>query len=162
MTHELIFSENPMGSLERQMEELMDHLLRRRFTPASYQRMWAPRVDVYESASAFVAIVELAGVDQDSVAVEVEDQEVAIVGERALSSQAPGQAPGAEAAGAEGAQEGLNCLQLEVPYGPFERRLILPVPVDAGKASASFEAGILRITLPKAGQHPKRVQVPIQ
>ncbi len=36
----------------------------------------------------------------------------------------------------------------EIAWGPFERRLRLGVPVDAGAATASYEAGILRILLP--------------
>jgi HSP20 family protein len=131
------------------MDELMDHMLRGRFTPASYQRVWAPRVDVYDNGTEFVAIVELAGVSQDAVSIEVEDQEVAIVGERSVPTTGHPECDGA------------NALQLEIAYGPFERRLLLPEIVDAAEATASFDGGLLTIRLPKAGHQPRRVQVPI-
>ena len=42
-----------------------------------------------------------------------------------------------------------NYLRREIRYGSFERQLRLPPTVDAEKASASFEHGMLRLVLPK-------------
>jgi HSP20 family protein len=48
----------------------------------------------------------------------------------------------------------------EIRYGSFHRSLSLPVSVDADKAEASFENGILRLTLPKADAlRPKQIKV---
>lgn len=135
--------------LERQVEELMDHVLRWRFTPVAYQRTWAPRVDVYETADEYIAVVELAGVDRDNVTIEVEEHELAIVGERPIPV---GDLP----------ETGAGCLQLEIPYGPFERRLAFPVALDPARASATFHDGMLSVRVPKAPRGPKRVQVDVQ
>jgi HSP20 family protein len=131
--------------LERQMDDLVQRLLRRP-TPASYQRAWAPRIDVYDADDAFIAVVELADVDASQVTIEIAGEEVAITGHR-LPPSAP---------------QGADCLQLEIPFGPFERRLLLPVAVDASRASADFKDGMLTVRLPKSPQEPKRVQVDIQ
>lgn len=132
--------------LEQHVDELVDHLLRRS-TPASYQRAWAPRIDVYETAAEFTAVVELAGVDPSSVTIEIEASDITIHGQRG-STMPPA--------------DGSQCLQLEIPFGRFERRLVLPAPVVADQARASFEDGMLVVHLPKLKQRgPTRVQVDI-
>lgn len=131
--------------LERQMDDLVERLLRRP-GPSPYQRAWAPRVDVYETADAFIAVAELAGVDPDAVTIEIEAEEVVLSGRR--SPAAP--------------VEGAECLQIEVPFGEFERRLLLPAPVDAAAASADLSDGTLTVRLPKRPRAQGRVQVDIQ
>jgi HSP20 family protein len=45
-------------------------------------------------------------------------------------------------------------------YGSFERSILLPTAVEADKAKAEFEDGILTITLPKSEQaKPKSITV---
>jgi HSP20 family protein len=141
-----------MDRLERQMDDLVQRLLRRP-TPAAYQRAWAPRLDVYDTGEAFVVVVELSGVEPRDVTIEIEGAEVAIFGSRAPMRPTvtpPGGLPGAE------------CLQIEIPFGEFERRLVLPVAVDARNASADFADGTLTVTLPKANIGPTRVQVDVR
>ena len=48
----------------------------------------------------------------------------------------------------------------EIWHGRFQRSFTLPIQVDADKATASFENGILRLTLPKAeATKPRKIQV---
>lgn len=48
----------------------------------------------------------------------------------------------------------------ERPYGKFSRTLTLNVPVDMAKADATFEDGILKLTLPKAeSAKPRQIQI---
>ena len=42
-----------------------------------------------------------------------------------------------------------NYLRREIRYGSFQRQLRLPPTVDAEKADARFEHGMLRLSLPK-------------
>jgi HSP20 family protein len=128
--------------LERQMDDLVERLLRRP-TPSSYQRAWAPRLDVYETADEYVAVLELAGIDPEEVTVEIEGTEVGITGIRGQCTHPEGSEP----------------LQLEIPFGPFERRFVLPMPVDASRASAEFKDGMLTVHLPRLKQGPTRVDI---
>lgn len=51
----------------------------------------------------------------------------------------------------------------EIWYGAFQRAFALPVQVDANKADATFEHGILTLTLPKAeATKPRKIQVKAQ
>lgn len=131
--------------LEQRMDELVSRLLRRP-SQATYQRAWAPRVDVYETADEFIAIAELAAVYSGDVTIEISGDEVAITGERPHIDH----------------PDGANCLQLEIPFGAFERRLVLPSAVDPVRSSASFEDGLLTVRLPKIKSGPKKVQVEIR
>ena len=50
----------------------------------------------------------------------------------------------------------------ECAYGRFERAIPLPEEVEAGKASASYDNGVLRVELPKsAARRSKRITVKV-
>ncbi len=141
------FDRDPLFEhMERHVDDMVQHLLRRS-TPSAYQRTWEPHVDVYETEAEYVLVAELAGVDRDSVTIEVEDQEVTLAGERAIAAERLAE------------PERARCLQLEIPSGPFERRFVLPLPVDGERSAANFAEGMLTVRLPKVDRRPTRVQV---
>jgi HSP20 family protein len=48
----------------------------------------------------------------------------------------------------------------EIWVGTFQRSFTLPFPVDVDKANASFENGMLKLTLPKSeAARPRKVEV---
>ena len=50
----------------------------------------------------------------------------------------------------------------ELPSGSFHRSLTLPIEVDASKAEATFESGVLRLTLPRAeAARPRQIHVQV-
>jgi len=127
------------------MDELVSRLLRRP-SQSTYQRAWAPRVDVYETADEFIAIAELAAVYSGDVTIEISGEEVALTGQRQHIDH----------------PDDADCLQLEIPQGDFERRLVLPSRVDPVTATASFEDGLLTVRLPKVKQGRTTIQVEIK
>jgi HSP20 family protein len=51
-------------------------------------------------------------------------------------------------------------LQKEMSYGTFTRTVALPVPVQIDKAEATFENGIVALTIPKAEEaKPKQIKI---
>ena len=80
-----------------------------------------PNMDVYYSkaAEAMIVELELAGVDPDSVRLEAHERVLRIRGQRVHRRQA------------EKVYQ-----QMEIAYGPFERRVHLPLEIDAGEATA--------------------------
>jgi len=65
---------------------------------------------------------------------------------------------GESKAGAE--QKGQNWLVRERRSGSFQRSVSLGTPINADKASAQFEQGVLTLTLPKSEQaRPKQIKV---
>ena len=57
--------------------------------------------------------------------------------------------------------EGRVYQQVEIPSGPFRRIVELQVEVDADRAKATYEDGILRIELPLRDPADTTRQVPI-
>lgn len=91
---------------------------------------WRPRADVYESEDELVVQMDIAGMDAGAFRVELAAGVLTIAGER--SSPGTGKR---------------HYHAMEVQIGPFERRLRLPVPVDAGSLRANYEQGLLEVRL---------------
>jgi HSP20 family protein len=107
---------------------------------------FSPNVDVYYCGEPQRAVVkvDLAGVSLGQVGIEVSGRHVAIAGERHLQES-----------------EGRVYQQVEIPSGPFRRIVELQVEVDAERASATYEDGVLRIELPLRDPAEQSRRVPI-
>ena len=109
-------------------------------------RGFSPNVDVYYSGDPQMAVVEveLAGVKLDEVGIEISGRQLAIMGERQVQET-----------------EGRVFQQIEIPSGPFRRIVELQVDVDAERAQATYEDGVLRIELPLRDPAETARRVPI-
>ena len=107
---------------------------------------FSPNVDVYYCGDPQRAIVkvDLAGVELSQVGIEVSGRHLAIVGERHVQES-----------------EGRVYQQIEIPSGSFRRVVEFQVEVDAERAAATYEEGILRIELPLRDLSETTRQVPI-
>jgi HSP20 family protein len=107
---------------------------------------FSPNVDVYYCGEPQRAIVkvDLAGVELGQVGIEVSGRHLAISGERHVQEA-----------------EGRVYQQIEIPSGGFRRVVELQVEVDADRASATYEEGILRIELPLRDPEATTRRVPI-
>jgi HSP20 family protein len=107
---------------------------------------FSPNVDVYYCGDPQRAVVkvDLAGVTLSEVGIEVSGRHLAIIGERQLQET-----------------QGRVYQQVEIPSGPFRRVVELTVDVDAERASATYEDGVLRIDLPLRDPEESSRRVPI-
>lgn len=95
---------------------------------------FSPRVDVYycdAGGPRAVVLVELPGIDADSLRLEVAGRDLIVTGERAVQRT-----------------EGRVYQQVEIQAGGFNRVIELGADVVAEHAQASYEDGILRVELP--------------
>lgn len=90
-------------------------------------------LDVIETGESFVVRAAVPGVDPKDVDIAVEDDILTIKGEYQQKDEANEE----------------NYLRRELRFGSFQRTLRLPPTVDAERAQAHFEHGILNLTLPK-------------
>jgi HSP20 family protein len=97
---------------------------------------WAPAINAFQCDHGLHICVELAGVDRSEVELILELQRLVIRGTRA--------APEPTGVGGDEAQ----MLAFEIDYGPFERVVELPAPIDAQRARAEQKNGFLWIELP--------------
>jgi HSP20 family protein len=107
---------------------------------------FSPNVDVYYCGDPQRAIVkvDLAGVELSQVGIEVSGRHLAIAGQRHVQET-----------------EGRVYQQIEIPSGQFRRVVELQVEVDADRAKATYEEGILRIELPLRDAAETTRRVPI-
>ncbi len=106
---------------------------------------YRPQVDVFQSSDppALVVHVELPGVDPERVKLIAGPRVLVIAGERRRPKDCG------------------HYQQMEIEYGPFQRRVALAEDVDPEGATATYERGILRVTLPIAPRPEARESVSI-
>jgi HSP20 family molecular chaperone IbpA len=102
-------------------------------SPYPEEARWRPDADMCETARAIVVVVDLAGVGEDEVEIQLFDNALVVKGQRSL--------PGCDASSVYHA--------VGVRQGPFRLELPLPAAVDAEAVEVRYERGLLRITLGK-------------
>src|SRR5438552_18334444 len=104
---------------------------------------WSPALDLYETGDHFVAVIELPGMRKEDIDISLHDGALTISGERKHEST-----------------NGETAQRSERYVGTFRRSIALPTRVDATKVSATYQEGILKVTLPKAEEaKPKQIEV---
>jgi HSP20 family protein len=97
-------------------------------------------MDVYAEDDNYVVEMALPGVEAAAVDVSVLGNQITISGEHVAPS------------------DGRHYLHRELSAGHFERTLRLPTDLDADKADAHYEHGLLRLTVPKVETaKPRRI-----
>jgi HSP20 family protein len=123
--------------LHEEIQELIDELWQvPRF--AGGRRGFRPQVDCVRSDDppALHVVVELPGVDPSELQVVAADRVLVVAGVRQRQPL-------------EGRYQ-----QMEIEYGPFQRRIPLDEPVDTNSATARYEHGLLTVVLPIATKAP--------
>ncbi len=101
-----------------------------------------PMATVVESGDGYTLQVEMPGVSKEGLEMWVENNELTIVGRRALPSVAG------------------TLVHRESRKENFRRSFELDPSIDSGKISAKIEQGVLTLTLPKAEQvKPRKITV---
>jgi len=132
--------------MRREIDDLFDDVWSRAGFPRGQRTGFRPRVDVYYCGDPPLAIVkaDLAGVDPRDVNLEVRGRTLILSGERKARET-----------------EGRVYQQVEVEHGHFVREISLGADVEADKARASYEDGVLRVELPLVQPKPKSRRVPV-
>ena len=95
--------------------------------------LWYPAADVYQTPDGWVVKVELAGVSEEEIEIEIQGNALSIAGCRKDRSCAAG----------------VSYQQMEITYSNFEKTLRFPTPIDGATIEHSVENGLLIITLRK-------------
>src|SRR4051812_38342264 len=113
---------------------------------AGLRRGFRPQVDCYRTDDPPVVtlVADLAGIEPDQISIEVTERTVVIAGTRRRPPHSGG----------------VSYRQMEIEYGPFQRRVTLAEDVDPARAEASYERGLLKVVLPLA-QKPRTGRITI-
>ena len=134
-----------LRTLQEEVNRLFSTNLTRAFGDEGIGRgAWAPSVDIYENKDQIVLEAELPGMKQDDFDLSIENNVITLRGERKF----------------EKTDEGDNYHRVERSYGAFTRSFTLPHTVSAEGATAEYNNGVLRVTLPKREEtKARRIQV---
>jgi HSP20 family protein len=135
-----VYSENRIhekGGWHVEFDRLTQQALGTRFRPS------AMPMDAYRQGDAFVVHFDLPGVDHSSIDLTVEKNVLAVTAERRWE-----------------AGDDVQIVASERPQGTFNRQLFLGEGLDAERVDASYENGVLTVTIPVAEQaKPRKVEV---
>lgn len=129
-----------LSSLHREVDRVFGRYVgdERTGAPAA----WIPATEVDSGEDGWKIRVALPGIDPQGVQIDLHGNRLTISGERAR------------------ADEGGRGRTSEFHYGRFERAFTLPAKVDAEKVAASFDNGMLELSLPLAeAAKPRRIAI---
>ena len=107
---------------------------------------WSPLVDITEYEKEYLIKAELPEVKREDVKLTVQDNVLAISGER----------------GYEKEEKNKKYHRVERAYGNFLRSFTLPEDADGSKVSAEYKDGVLKVHLPKSEKAtPKSIEVKV-
>jgi HSP20 family protein len=108
--------------------------------------IWTPQIETFQRGDQFIVRADLPGLTKDDISVELEDDAIVITGERSSDEQ----------------HEDDGFFTSERSYGRFCRVVPLPDGAIADSVKASFQNGVLEVTLqapPHETRHGRRVEV---
>ena len=134
-----------LRTLQEEVNRLFSTNMSRTFDDEGIGRgAWAPSVDIYENKDHIVLEAELPGMKQEDFDLSIENNVLTLRGERKF----------------EKTDETDNYHRVERSYGAFTRSFTLPQTVSAEGATAEYNNGVLRVTLPKREEtKARRIQV---
>ena len=141
----------PYRELE-EMERRFEDILGRPFLPTAWRRLpaemgWAPPIEMFEKEDKFIVKAELPGMKKEEINISVVGDTLNIKGERKAETEVK--------------EEDYYCC--ERSYGSFLRSVTMPTAVDANKIEATYEDGVLEISIPKAPEvTPKKVEISVK
>jgi len=103
-----------------------------------------PPVDIYEDAHRLLLRLEVPGILQEDLQINLENQTLTVKGERKFIQD----------------EKEENFHRIERRFGSFVRSFTLPMTIDTGSVQANYDAGVLTVTLQKKeAAKPKQVKI---
>ncbi|MBI5666646.1 MAG: Hsp20/alpha crystallin family protein [Chloroflexi bacterium] len=130
-----------MAAMQSALDRLFDDTWRTTWPTTASNAL---PLDVHETDSAYTVVTALPGLNADQINVKLEN------GALIISANVP----------QPSVPDKARVLIQERPFGQFVRAINLPQPVDTQKVEATYEQGILTLTLPKSPEaQPKLIPI---
>jgi HSP20 family protein len=133
-----------LDRLQSEIQELIDELWQvPRFS--GLRRGFRPQVDVIrtDDPPEYRVVVELAGVDSETLRIFADDRALVFAGSRSPAWRG-------------------RFFHMEIEHGPFQRRIQFAEQVDPANARAEYQRGLLTVTIPIAEHEPAPEKVAIK
>jgi HSP20 family protein len=149
-----MFPGDPFLSLHREMNRLFDDVFRGATLPTVSGSQGQGDVGNFVNASMNVSetdkvlriTAELPGVTEQDIEVSLDDDVLTIRGEKKFERK----------------DDKENFHFVERSYGTFQRSLRLPYTINPEQVQASFENGVLTVTVPKTGRQERSRRIQVQ
>lgn len=99
-----------------------------------------PSIDIVEDEKNFKVEVEMPGMGEEDIKVNINDRVLCIKGKKEISKK----------------DKEKNYISREIGYGSYERDILLPDYVDTDQVTASFKKGMLWVNFPKKSGSEKK------
>jgi HSP20 family protein len=133
-----------LSTLQNEMNRLFGTVFDAPASGQSTMRRWMPAMDLIETDDHFVLRADLPGMGEEDVNIEVEDRVLTVSGERKAQHEV--------------SKEGYH--RVERAFGAFSRSLTLPEGIDAESVTASFDRGVLEVSIPKPEERkPRKISI---
>lgn len=129
-----------LTSFRKEIDKLWNRFLGETPFARTFTEEWLPSVDISENKDSYIVKAELPGLDAKDVDVSLSGDLLTIKGERKKETE----------------EKDENHYRSERYYGSFQRVFRLPSSVKSDKIEATFDKGVLKITLPKIEETKKK------
>ena len=130
-----------IASLQNEMSRFMNGLTEGN---GRTSQSWVPALDLWETETEIVYALDLPGIPEDKVSVELDEGALTVTAERERTAE----------------QTDERFYRFERRYGTFTRTFGVPQGVSEGDVSANFKDGVLELHVRKPEQpKPKRIQI---
>lgn len=126
----------PLVSFQKALNNLFDDFFRTIDFSGSFEEKlgkFDPRVDMVEDEKEIRLTAELPGLDEKNIELQLSKDRLIIKGEKSEEKE----------------EKDKEHYYMERSFGSFQRMIALPTDVDSDKIDATFEKGVLHVTMPK-------------
>ena len=133
-------------NMQREVDRMFDRF-RGGIADENGASTWLPAVDILENANDYVLKFELPGVEKNDVKITLQNDVLTLRGEKRQENE----------------KKGDNFHRMERSFGVFQRSFTLASSVNSETIEATYDNGILTITLPKVEEaKPKEIEVKVK
>jgi HSP20 family protein len=135
-----------LRNLQREVDSIFDRFFNRTDSgDGSTSAVWSPSTDLVETDEDFRLRLDVPGMTKDDITINLQNRTLTVSGERT----------------SERTDEGEEYVRVERAFGTFHRSFTLPDAVDADAIEATYDNGVLTISVPKTEESTRR-QIEIQ
>lgn len=135
-------TDHPFALMQQEAERMFDQFGRMLGEGGWRGQVAAPSVDIVDTEKALQVTAELPGMSETDIDITVQDGVLTLRGEKKQ----------------EKTEKDANRYLSERHYGAFLRSFALPAGIDDSAIKATFDKGVLHITLPKLPEAAARVR----
>lgn len=130
-----------LATFQSEMSRMMNGLFD---GPGRATQTWVPPLDVWETESELVYAIDLPGIPEKDIAIEVQDDTLTVTATRERQAEEAGE----------------RFYRFERRSGTFSRAVGLPSGVDESRIRATYADGVLEVRVPKPVEaQPRRIEL---